>query len=97
MTGYFIKVNGEFIKINKEDIDEIVNPLIFSILKKKRAQYENVDQYSYIGQQLKNKCNNIGFVLYNYNKKKRNINNYLNIEYSGVKKYIEMLGKLKCE
>ena len=94
MSDYFIKVNSEYIKINKEDIGEIVNPLIFSILKKKKAQYENIDQYSYIGQQLKNKCNKIGFILYNNNKKRRNINNYINTEYSGIQKYIKYLSEM---
>tara|TARA_Y100000389_G_C17439414_1_gene507642 strand:+ start:1826 stop:2104 length:279 start_codon:yes stop_codon:yes gene_type:complete len=88
MEQFYIKVNDNFVEIKKNDIDEIISPLIYSILKKRESKIDNNYNYSYIGDKLKIKCNNLGFILYNKEKKRRNINNYLYIYYSGLKKYL---------
>ena len=84
----YIKENEEYSEINKDDIEQILNHVLNYILGKKQSHNANVYNYSYIGTKLKKKCRDIGFILYNRNKKIRNINNYLIKEYSGLKNYL---------
>ena len=88
MEEIYIKVNNEFIKINKMDINEIIIPIITSLIKFNK--YKNISiNYSVVGNKLKQKCNEFGFLIYNKNKKRRNINAYLHKEYNGIEKYIK--------
>ena len=91
MEEIYIKVNDEYIQIKKEDIIEILDPILETILKRKHSKIEDELNYSYIGNKIKQRCNKLGFCLYNKNKKIRNINGYLHKEYSGLKNYITRL------
>lgn len=88
MDKFYIKVNDNYVEIEKKDIDDILSPLVYSILKKKQSRVEKDFNYSFIGNKLKDKCKRIGFVIYNKYKKRRNINNYLKNHYSGLSKYL---------
>lgn len=79
----YIKENTKYTAVTNDDIDQILKPILKYIFKKDR------DNYAIIGKRLKKKCIDIGFILYNDNKKRRNINNFLLTEHSGLKSYIE--------
>ena len=85
MDEFYIRVNKEYNKIHKRDILEILIPLIFSIRKNKKTRR---DDYSYIGNMLKRKCNDINLILYNKHKRRRNINYYLRYKYNGLENFI---------
>ena len=79
MEEFYIRVNKEYNVIRKKDISEILIPIIYSIRKKKKTRTYD---YSYIGNMLKRKCNELNLVLYNKRKQRRNINYYLHYKYN---------------
>ena len=89
MEELYIKVNNNYVEINIKDIKEILDTLLSAILKKKKSKLNDNFNYSYIGNKLKQKCNNIGFRVYNKNKRLRNINSFLHKKYSGLQQYLD--------
>ena len=79
----YIKENNKYTEVTNDDIDQILKPIIKYIFKKE------ADNYATIGRRLKKKCIDIGFILYNNDKKRRNINNFLLTEHSGLETYIK--------